>query len=104
MRSFFCLGGLLAAALTGCAHVPTVPENISPEAGAQITVDAARGKLSGRETTALLKRLDAQAPDADPMRRHLAIEQAVSGRPLYSGNRVTALHDGPETFAATADA
>jgi cardiolipin synthase len=104
MRSFFCLACLFAAALTGCVHVPSVPENISPEAGAEITVDDARGKLSRRETTALLKRLAAQAPDADAMERHLVIEQAVSGRPLYSGNRVTALRDGPETFAATADA
>jgi cardiolipin synthase len=92
---------LVAAALAGCVHEPTVPEDISPEAGAEISVHDARGRLSRRETTALLKRLAAEAPDADAMRRHLAIEQAVSGRPLYSGNLVTTLRDGPDAFAAT---
>jgi cardiolipin synthase len=35
------------------------------------------------------------------MQRHLAIEQTLSGRPLYSGNRVVPLRDGPDAFAAT---
>jgi cardiolipin synthase len=101
MRSVLCFTLLLAAALTGCAQIPTVPDSISPAAGAEISVQDARGRLSRRETAALLKRLAAQAPNADEMRRHLAIEQVLSGRPLYSGNLVTTLRDGPDTFAAT---
>jgi cardiolipin synthase len=92
---------VLVVALSGCAQIPTVPETISTQTGAQIYVHGARGRLSARETTALLKKLAEQAPDADALQRHLVIEQAVSGRPLYSGNQVTPLRDGPETFAAT---
>jgi cardiolipin synthase len=90
--------------LSGCAHVPTVPETVATDTGQQISeisVRDTRGRLSLRETTALLKRLEAQAPDADALQRHLVVEQAVSGRPLYSGNHVVPLHDGPDTFAAT---
>jgi len=92
---------LAAFLLAGCAHIPTVPDNVSTGAGAEIAVRDGRGRLSQRETTSLLKRLAAQTPDADALQRHLAIEQAVSGRPLYTGNQVTPLRDGADAFAAT---
>jgi cardiolipin synthase A/B len=98
-------GGLIGVALivllNGCAHIPEVPENVSTGAAAELSVQDTRGRLSQRETTALLKRLAAQTPDANSLQRHLMIEQAVSGRPLYTGNRVTPLRDGPDAFAAT---
>ena len=92
---------LLAGALSGCAHVPSVPEPLAIDAGAQIQVRGARGALSARATAAVLSRLAAQAPDSSALERHLAIEQTVAGAPLYTGNRVTVLRDGPDTFAAT---
>src|SRR5580693_3222872 len=97
----FPFGLLLAAMLGGCASIPTVPESPSPTGSSQMSVHGARGRLSQREATALLKRLAAQSPDADAMQRHLAIEQALSGRPLYTGNLVAPLRDGSDTFAAT---
>jgi cardiolipin synthase len=90
----------LAALLCGCVQVPTVPEPVATEVASQITVTGARGPLSQRETNALLKRLAAQAPDAGALERHLSVEQAVAGAPLYTGNRVQVLHDGADTFAA----
>ena len=92
---------LLAGTLSGCAHVPSVPEPLAVNAGAQIQVRGARGALSPRATAAVLSRLTAQAPDSSALQRHLAIEQTVAGSPLYTGNRVTVLRDGPDTFAAT---
>jgi cardiolipin synthase A/B len=89
-----------AAALLGCAHVPTIPEPLSIETAGQINVTGARGSLSQRDTNAVLKRLAAQMPDADALQRHLAIEQSVAGTPLYTGNRVTILRDGDEAFGA----
>jgi cardiolipin synthase len=91
---------LLAWLLSGCVHVPSVPEPLSVDTAAQIQVQGARGALSRRATAALLTRLSAQAPDAGALERHLAIEQTVSGSPLYTGNHVTVLRDGPDTFAA----
>jgi len=92
------LAGLAAG---GCAHIPSVPEPLAVDSPAEIQVRGARGALSRRATAAVLKALSAQAPDATALQRHLAIEQTVSGSPLYTGNRVTVLRDGPATFAAT---
>ena len=87
--------------LGGCAHIPSVPEPLTIDSAAEIQVRGARGALSRRATAAVLSRLSAQAPDSGALQRHLAIEQAVAGSPLYTGNRVTVLRDGPNTFAAT---
>ncbi len=92
---------LIAATLAACAHVPTIPEPLTIDSATEIQVRGARGALSPRATAAVLSRLTAQAPDSSALERHLAIEQTVSGSPLYTGNRVTVLRDGPQTFAAT---
>ena len=86
--------------LGGCVHVPSVPEPLDIDSGAQIRVRGARGALSPRATAALLSQLSAQAPDTSALQRHLAIEQTVAGSPLYTGNRVSVLRDGANTFAA----
>jgi cardiolipin synthase len=87
--------------LGGCAHIPSVPEPLTVDSAAEIQVRGAGGALSRRATAAVLGRLTAQAPDSSALQRHLAIEQTVSGSPLYTGNRVTVLRDGPDTFAAS---
>lgn len=92
---------MFAGMLGGCAHIPSVPEPLATDSGAEIQVRGARGALSRRATTALLKRLSDEAPAAGALERHLAIEQTVAGSPLYTGNRVSVLRDGPQTFAAT---
>jgi len=91
----------LASLLGGCAHIPSVPEPLTIDSAAEIQVRGARGALSPRATAAVLKRLSDQAPDSGALQRHLAIEQTVSGSPLYTGNSVSVLRDGPDTFAAT---
>lgn len=94
------LGGALL--LAGCASIPTVepPTLTSAVAIQPIRIRGPRGTLSRRETALILQRLNAQVPDADDFDRHLAIEQYVAGTPLYTGNRVTILRDGPQSFAA----
>jgi cardiolipin synthase A/B len=92
---------LAGVAVGGCAHIPSVPEPLAVDNAAEIQVRGAGGALSRRATAAVLSGLSAQAPDASALQRHLAIEQTVSGSPLYTGNRVTVLRDGPATFAAT---
>jgi cardiolipin synthase len=91
---------LLPTVLLGCAQLPTIPEPLTPDAAAQVTVTGARGPLSQRAADAVLKRLAAQAPNAGALERHMAVEQAVAGAPLYTGNRVTILRDGEDAFAA----
>lgn len=93
---------LAGALLAGCASVPTVqtPPLRSAVAIQPIRIRGPRGTLSRRETARILQRLNAQVPDAGDLDRQLAIEQYVAGTPLYTGNRVTILRDGPQSFAA----
>jgi cardiolipin synthase len=89
--------------LGGCVHVPavpTVPEPMTPDMTWPMDVRGANGVLSPQDANALLTRLAAEAPDARALKRHLAVEQSLANTPLYTGNRVTVLHDGPASFAA----
>jgi cardiolipin synthase len=100
---FLCSLLLGSLPLTGCVSVPTmdIPEPLATgTAGRQVVVDGGHGPLSQRAADAVLKRLEAQAPDAGALERHLAVEQVVAGTPLYTGNRVTILKDGPAAFDA----
>jgi cardiolipin synthase A/B len=97
---------LLAVALLGlgaCAHVPVVNEGqlLQEASGTQeIRVYGAHGPLSARAARRVLARVAAQAPDADALDRHLAVEQIVAANPLYAGNSVQVLRDGAQTFPA----
>jgi cardiolipin synthase len=89
----------LCMLLASCASVPFVrnAQELRPRA---LHFRGSHGVLSTQQETELLERLRVQAPDADVLRRHLAIETAVAGEPLYSGNAVTILRDGAQTFPA----
>lgn len=65
-----------------------------------IRVHGSRGPLSQREADRLLKRLALTAPNEDEFDRHLAVEQALSGSSLYTGNRIAILRDGQQSFGA----
>ena len=87
--------------LGGCASVPKPDLSaLAPSPRHQIELVGPRGPLSPQKATALLTRLELEAPDAGALKRHLAIEQSVAGTPLYAGNRTTILQDGYQTFPA----
>lgn len=91
------------AALGACAHVPVVNERqLRQEAAGRQTIRiyGVRGPLSTRETRKVLARVAAQAPDANALARHLAVEQLIAASPLYAGNSVRVLRDGAQTFPA----
>ena len=76
----------------------TIPTN------PRLEVVGAKGPLNSKQAAAVLHPLNLEAPDADAMKVHLAVEQAVAGTPLYTGNRTRLLRDGGETFPAMFDA
>ena len=59
-----------------------------------------RGYLSREQSKAVIEKLKSQSPDAGLLERHMAIEQALSGDPLSTGNRVLLLEDGKQTYEA----
>src|ERR1700690_3832838 len=92
-----CASGLLV----GCVSIPQPDLSaLSPSPHQRLEVVGPRGPLSPQQATALLTRLELEAPDAGALKRHLAIEQSVAGTPLYAGNRATILQDGYQTFPA----
>lgn len=107
-RSALAACALLASAvLTACAQIPIINQSQllrTNPASQQITVYGARGPLTARQSRMLLARVSAQAPDANALDRHLAVEQTIAESPLYAGNRVRVLRDGAETFSAIFDA
>src|SRR5579872_1472021 len=98
LRRHAWLAALLV--LAGCTQIPTIPEPLVTDVPSQVAVAGARGALSQRAASALIKQLAAQAPDGGALEHHLAVEQVVAGSPLYTGNRVTILRDGQSTFGA----
>ncbi|MEO7852573.1 MAG: cardiolipin synthase [Rubrivivax sp.] len=57
-----------------------------------------RGPLSPAQSKAVLDRLKGSARESDIFERHLAVEEAVVGAPLTTGNEVVLLEDGPNTY------
>lgn len=100
----FSLLVVAALGLAACAHVPVINEaQLLQEAGGTqtIRVYGVHGRpLSRWQTRRILARLAAEAPEANALDRHLAVEQIVADSPLYVGNSVRVLRDGKQTFPA----
>ena len=65
-----------------------------------VRIQGAHGSLSAEQSKAVLDRLKARGTGIDILDRHLALEEAINGRPLTSGNHVLLLQDGPATYQA----
>ncbi|MBA4098576.1 MAG: cardiolipin synthase B [Rhodospirillum sp.] len=98
---------ILALATGGCSTVPDVDEQIAEAtstSAASPLILSADGTLSTAQTERTLGTLATDATADDLLERHLAIEQAVAGTPLTSGNATELLRDGDGTFAAVFEA
>ncbi len=73
----------------GCSTAPSFDD-----------VRAGAGVPSSAQSSEILAKLKREQPDSDIYWRHLAIEEAVAGNPLSTGNKVTLLQDGAQAFAA----
>jgi len=96
-----------ASLLVACSARSTLPVIPADHASASAKLgstrpelQSARGPLTAAQSKAVLDRLAATGPATNIFERHLAIEEAVAGSPLTTGNRVLLLQDGPATYAA----
>jgi cardiolipin synthase len=90
----------LLLALGACSSLPTVkPDELQP-AAPPVQLESARGTLSVAQSKAVLDKLASNGQETAIFDRHLAVEQAVVGSPLTTGNQVTLLQDGPATYRA----
>lgn len=94
--------GLLASllVLTGCASLPTIVPDLARRPLSAVQLQGARGPLTPAQSKAVLDRLQSRGTPTDIFERHLALEEAIVGSPLTTGNQVLLLQDGPATYKA----
>ncbi|HEY2925845.1 cardiolipin synthase [Piscinibacter sp.] len=90
--------GLLC--LAGCSSLPTIVPDLARRTGPPVQLEGARGPLSAAQSKAILDGLSSRGQDTDIFERHLALEEAIVGSPLTTGNQVLLLQDGPATYQA----
>ena len=93
----------LALAAAGCSSVPTIVPDLARHPGQavpSVQLQGARGPLSAAQSKAVLDSLRSTSPETGIFERHLAIEEAVAGSPLTTGNQALLLQDGPATYRA----
>ena len=103
-------GGLLRAgrawaaclllALSACASFPEVERQPAKAGTGAVQMEGARGPLTRQQSAAVIAKLKGKAGAPDILEQHVAVEEAVVGRPLVTGNRVRLLVDGPATYQA----
>ena len=88
-------------AMPACAPVPKMDGIIAQAPAATVTprLYDSQGALTAEESRTVLAKLET-GTGGDLLRRHLAVEEAVTERPLTVGNRVRLLPDGASTFRA----
>jgi cardiolipin synthase len=90
---------IVSASLTACATLPDVSYlNTSLTQSARPTVTNARGALGEKKAQSLLAKRWPNSPV--DMEALAALEEAATGIPLISGNKITLLFDGPQTMTA----
>ena len=86
--------------LSGCSSLPTIVPDMARRPGPPPQLEGAHGPLTAAQSKAVLDRLRASGKDSGIFERHLALEEAIVGSPLTTGNQVQLLQDGPATYAA----
>jgi cardiolipin synthase len=98
MRSGLAM--LWFALLMGCSSLPTIVPDLARPPGPPAQLEGAQGPLSAAQSKAILVGLAGRGQPTDIFERHLAIEEAIVGSPLTTGNEVLLLQDGPATYRA----
>lgn len=93
-----CLVALLGPA--GCSSLLAGAPGAAPVPVEAVQVEGARGPLTPRQSQAVLGALAQGSDETGIFEHHLAVEEAVAGSPLTTGNRVLLLQDGPATYSA----
>jgi cardiolipin synthase len=91
---------LLSFCLFGCSSLPTLVPDLALPRGTPVPVVGPGGPLSAERSRAILADLHRSGVETNIFSRHLALEEAIVGSPLTSGNRVTLLQDGPAAYRA----
>lgn len=99
-RHGLAVGLLGLASLFGCSSLPVIVPDLAQRPGPAVQLEGTHGPLSAAQSKAILDRLRSHGQETDIFSRHLALEEAIVGSPLTTGNEVLLLQDGPSTYQA----
>lgn len=91
---------LVLLCVAGCSSLPTIVPDLSRRSHPPVQLEGARGPLTPAQSKVILDRLAGSGKETDIFARHLALEEAIVGSPLTTGNQVRLLQDGPATYQA----
>ena len=101
-RSLWCSALVfgLTLGLGACGSLPTISPDLAHRSRTPAQLKGARGPLSAAQSKAVIDQLQNSGKPTDLFDRHLAVEEAIVGSPLTTGNEVRLLQDGPATYQA----
>lgn len=91
---------LILAGVFSCSRLPTIVPDLARRPNPAVQLDGEHGPLSAKQSKAIIEKLQKRGEDTGIFDRHLALEEAIVGSPLTTGNKVRLLKDGPETYEA----
>jgi cardiolipin synthase len=91
---------LTFAGCASCVSLPVIVPDLARRAAKAVPLEGTHGPLGPERSRAILARLAERGQPTDIFDRHLALEEAIVGSPLTTGNQVTLLMDGPATYQA----
>jgi cardiolipin synthase len=91
---------LILAGVFSCSRLPTIVPDLSRRPGPALQLQGERGPMSAAKSKAVIDKLHKRGEDTGIFDRHLALEEAIVGSPLTTGNKVQLLKDGPVTYEA----
>lgn len=97
---FAVAGVLVLAGVFSCSRLPTIVPDLARRPGPAVQLEGERGPLSETHSRKILDGLARRGQDTGIFDRHLALEEAIVGSPLTTGNKVVLLQDGPATYEA----
>ena len=86
--------------LSACSSLPTIVPDLARQARPPVQLEGTRGPLSAARSRAVLDSLASRGQATSIFDRHLALEEAIVGSPLTTGNEVRLLQNGPATYQA----
>lgn len=92
-------GFVVAVFITaGCSALPTIVPDMARSPTQPVQLEGARGPLTASQSKAVISGLQNRGKETNIFDRHLALEEAITGSPLMTGNKVVLLQDGPTTY------
>jgi cardiolipin synthase A/B len=100
MRRWLAVALLGISGCTSCTSLPVIVPDLARRPATALRMEGARGPLTTAQSQAVLAQLAGRGQPTDIFQRHLALEEAIAGSPLTTGNQVLLLQDGPATYRA----